>query len=527
MFKYFQNHTKSFLLPCLFFSALTGILSAIAVTAFKLAAQFVIHTSESIYSFVRSDARYLPLLIIGAAGIGVISNLILSASHACRGGGIPSSVAAIRGLTSFKWLASIFVLPFSALLTFLCGIPLGTEGPCVQMGTAIGDGVIRCFAKEKHLGWRRYIMTGGGSAGFSLAASSPITAIIFSTEELSKHFSPMLLTVASLSVIFAQITSQILSFFGVGSTSLFHIGNIPTLELKYLAAPLIIGLICGISSIIFTKLYHLVDKLMRKILGKLSSKAVFQIIFSSVALVGFLLSDTLGNGHSLTDKLLYSNAAWYMLIIIFLIRAVLMMISNTSGTTGGIFLPTLAFGAIIGSLSAKAMIALGIISEDFYILLVVLGIASFLGATSRIPITACIFAIEALGCAGNVLSVIISTTVALLTAYLSGLEDFTDTVINATISRIHKGKTPSVIEVSLTVKETAFVIGKERRDILWPSSCALVSFERAPKNKGNTEIAEGDIITLHYKTYDPSSTAREIEILVGKQSDEVSKVMIP
>ena len=229
MFKHFQNHTKSFLLPCLFFSALTGILSAIAVTAFKLAAQFVIHTSESIYTFVRSDAHYLPLLIIGAAGIGVISNLILSASHACRGGGIPSSVAAIRGLTSFKWLASIFVLPFSALLTFLCGIPLGTEGPCVQMGTAIGDGVIRCFAKEKHLGWRRYIMTGGGSAGFSLAASSPITAIIFSTEELSKHFSPMLLTVASLSVIFAQITSQILSFFKVGSTSLFHIGNIPTL----------------------------------------------------------------------------------------------------------------------------------------------------------------------------------------------------------------------------------------------------------------------------------------------------------
>ena len=522
-----EEHIKSFLLPCLIFSALTGILSAIAVTAFKLAAQGVIHVSESIYSFVRTDPKFLPLLILAAAGIGIISSLILSISHTCRGGGIPSSVAAIRGLTSFKWLASIFVLPFSALLTFLCGIPLGTEGPCVQMGTAIGDGVIRCFGKEKHLGWRRYIMTGGGSAGFSLAASSPITAIIFSTEELSKHFSPMLLTVASLSVAFAQITSQILSFFGIESTSLFHIGNIPTLDLKYLAAPLIIGLICGISSIIFTKLYHLIDKLMRTVLGKLSSKVVFPVIFASVALVGFFLSDTLGNGHSLTDKLLYSNAAWYLLIIVFLIRAAAMMLSNTAGTTGGIFLPTLAFGAIIGSLSAKAMISLGIISEEFYILSVVLGIASFLGATSHIPITACIFAIEALGCTSNVLSVIISTTVALLTVELSGLEDFTDTVINATISRIHKGKTPSVIEVSLTVKKTSFVIGKERRDILWPNSCTLVSFERAQKNKGNTEISEGDIITLHYKTYDPAATAREIEILVGNQSDEVRAVMIP
>ena len=150
------------------------------------------------------------------------------------------------------------------------------------------------------------------------------------------------------------------------------------------------------------------------------------MIFASVALVGFFLSDTLGNGHSLTDKLLYSNAAWYLLIIVFLIRAAAMMLSNTAGTTGGIFLPTLAFGAIIGSLSAKAMISLGIISEEFYILSVVLGIASFLGATSHIPITACIFAIEALGCTGNVLSVIISTTAALLTVELSGLEDFTD-----------------------------------------------------------------------------------------------------
>ena len=44
---------------------------------------------------------------------------------------------------------TVFILPFSALLTFLCGIPLGTEGPAVQMGTAVGKGTVRIFAKKQ------------------------------------------------------------------------------------------------------------------------------------------------------------------------------------------------------------------------------------------------------------------------------------------------------------------------------------------------------------------------------------------
>lgn len=522
-----KGHIKNLLLPCLCFSLLAGFLSALAVTAFKLAAEFTVNLSTGIYSAVRENPIFLPLLLIGAAAIGLLSSYILSLSHSCKGGGIPTAVTAIRGIVSFKWLASITVLPFAALLTFLCGVPLGTEGPCVQMGTAIGDGVVSTLGSDKHRSWRRYIMTAGASSGFAVATSSPIAAILFSIEELHKHFSPLLLTVTSISVVTAQLTVEALALFGIGTIELFELQNIPTLDLHLVFAPLIIGLICGISSILFTRTYHLIDGIMRKTLKKCSTKILFPAIFAAISAVGFLISETLGSGHSLVESLLEAKGAWYMLILVFLIRAVGMMSANTASATGGVFLPTISFGAIIGSLCAQAMISIGLIGEEHYTLMVVLGITAFLAATSRIPLTACVFAVEALSGGGNILALILATTVSLMAVEVSGLEDFTDTLIESKMHSISKGKKPIAVSVPLTVAKDSFVIGKEIRDILWPNSCVVISFERASGNHESAAISESDVITVRYLTHTPSVSADEFKALVGEQSDEINVIMDP
>ncbi len=527
MNKYNSHYVKNLLLPCLFFSVITGIISAILITLFKLGAELVINLSGLIYHSARNTPIWLPCLLLGAIAVGFAANLILGFSKTCRGGGIPTSIAAIRGITSFKWLSSIFLLPVSALLTFLAGLPLGTEGPCVQMGTAIGDGVVQLFGRKKHIGWRRYIMTGGASAGFALATGAPITAILFSMEELHKRFSPLLFSVASISVVICQITSQILADLGIVKLGLFHIGTLPTIPLKLLFIPVAIGVLCGGCSIIFTRAYNRIDKMMRITFESISINIKFPIIFVCIALVGFFISKILGTGHSLIENLFETQTVWYTLIIIFLIRAVFMMVANTSGITGGIFLPTLAFGSIIGTLCAKAFIAIDLIGNEHYILMIILGMTAFLGATSRIPLTACAFAIEALSGINNILAIIIAVTCAFLTVELSGVDDFTDTVIETKAKAIHKGKKSYQINVPLTVYKNAFVIDKDLSDILWPVSCVVLSIERGPNSKEKTTIAEGDVLTVHYKTYDPIATAQEFEILVGDQSEDIDKIMRP
>lgn len=523
----FYNHIIKFLFPCVIFSALTGFWAAILITAFKFAAEWAIRASVLAYETVRANPIWLPVLIIAAALIGVAQSLILSKSHSCKGGGIPSSVAAIKGILGFRWFSGIILLPISSLLTFLAGLPLGTEGPCVQMGTAIGDGVVKSFGKEKHMGWRRYIMTGGASAGFSIATASPISAIIFAMEEIHKHFSPILLSVASISVITAQITARSLAAVGIGDTSFFHIPEIQAIPTTLFFVPFLLGIVVGISSILFTRLYHHVDRMMRIILKRFSVKIVLPILFAAVSVVGFFFADMLGTGHSLIETLFSDEAVWYALILLFLIRAIGMILCNTSGATGGVFLPTLAFGAIIGAFFANCMISLGWIGEEHYGLLVMLGITSFLGASSRIPLTACVFAIEALGAINNVLPIVISTIIALLIVESSGLEDLTDKIIDAKLHKISKGKTPFNVEAPLTVAPNSFVVGKDLRDVLWPNSCVVVAFERAQHLKNQSVISEGDIITVRYVTYDPPSTIKELNNLVGEQTEEIVKLMNP
>lgn len=519
------NHIHRLLFPCLAFSVITGFFSAILITAFKIMAGWVIRLSTAAYEAVRANPGWLPVLVIGAALVGLAASLIMSVSHSCKGGGIPTSVAAIRGIFSFRWVSGVFLLPISALLTFLAGLPLGTEGPCVQMGTAVGNGVVTRLGRETHRGWRRYIMTGGASAGFSIATASPISAVIFSMEELHKHFSPMLLSVASISVITAQITARALSAIGIGEVNFINIPEMQAIPVSLIFAPILLGLISGISAILFTWLYHITDRIMRIVLKRCSGKILLPALFALVAVVGFFLADTLGSGHSFIDSLLTRGAAWYILVLLFLLRAIGMMICNTSGATGGVFLPTLAFGAIVGALCAEGMISLGWIGAEHYVLMVVLGVTSFLGATSRIPLTACIFAVEALGGINNVLPIVIATTVALLSVEASGLEDLTDKIIDAKLHKITKGKKPLDIVVPLTVDRDAFVVGKELRDVLWPNSCVVVAFNRANPSVGHGAILEGDVITVKYVTYDPSVTERELHDLVGEQSADIRRVM--
>jgi len=508
-------HSAKSVLPFLGLSVLAGFLSALAGTAFKLGAEWIIHLSGGVYAAVRQQTLWLPLLILGAAGLGLGASVLVSRFQSCAGGGIPTSVAAVRGIVSFRSLPSVLVLPFSALISFFCGLPLGTEGPCVQMGAAIGDGVTRCLGGKKHQPWRRYVMTGGASAGFSIATAAPISAILFSVEELHKKFSPLLLSGVSVSVLTAQVTARLLALLGIGGGPLFHLSALPELSAALLYAPLLVGIVCGLGSTVFTRFYHTMEKAVHAAMKKCSRTLVFPVLFACTAAVGVCLADSLGTGHGLVDQLLEGRTLWYMLILVFLVRALLMMAANTAGVTGGVFLPTLAFGAIAGSLCAQGLTALGLLAPEHYTLTVILGVTAFLSATSRIPLTACVFAAEAMGGIHNILPLVIAATAAFLLAELSGVEDFTDAVIQAKERAARKGK-PEILVLPLTVEADSFAAGKKLWDILWPNDCVVVSVEHADEGHSGEELRPGDVITLRCRTHSPDDTAKELTALCGR-----------
>lgn len=519
-----KNHfgyIKNLLLPCVAFSSFCGVLTALIVFAFKIISSKVIELSEYLYNFIREKPIWLPIFILIAIALGGIVWLLTHNNTECQGGGIPTAVAALRGFISLRWIKSVLLLPLSALITFFVGIPLGNEGPCVQMGTAIGRGTVQMLGKKKHQAWSRYIMTGGACAGFAAATSAPVTGIIFAFEEAHRHFTPILFMVASISVLTGQITTELLGAFTGIDPSLFHFRVEGAFPIKYLWMPVIVGLACGIVAILFTKAYRLCNKLVRHKLTKIPFIAKILAIFVATVFIGFLSPDNVGSGHSLINILMANGRVWYILILCFLIRAVLLLFSNNTGITGGIFVPTLTFGAIIGALCGKALISVGLISASQYEIMIVIGMVAFLSAASRTPITAVVFAAEALCGFAYILPVAIAVAVAYIIIEIVGIEGFNDTVIHSKVNASHKGRAPIVFDVYLTVKEGAFVIDKEIRDILWPSTCVVLGIDKNVNAKNKTGISEGDVLHVHYQSYSPHATFEELERIVGEQSEDI------
>ena len=516
-----SRYIKSFLLPCVTLSAIAGVLTAASVFAFKLVASWIISCSGAIYGYVRSNPKWLPIAVAAAALCGVAVWLIVRRDKDSRGGGIPTAVATLRGFTPLKWIRSAFIVPLSALITFFAGVPLGNEGPCVQMGTALGQGTVAMFGGRDNQAWKRYIMTGGACAGFATATGAPVTGILFAVEEAHRRFSPMLFMVASISVVTAQVTMNALGQLTGVDVSLFHFRADGEFSLKYVWIPVVIGILCGIVAIFFTKGYTLVRRAVNVGMKKVHLIVKMAGVFAITAVVGFFSADSIGSGHALIDVLIEGEGIWYLLIVCFLIRAVMLMISNNVGVTGGLFIPKLAFGAIIGAICGKLLIAVGIIDHLQYGMIIVISMASFLAASSRTPITATTFAAEALCGFSYILPVAIGVAAAYIVIEAVGIKDFTDTVIESKIEASHKGGEPKIFDVYLTVQPHSFIVEKEIRDILWPPTCVVLEVEKNANAVTGVGISEGDVLHVHYQSFNSHATFEELERLVGRQSDDV------
>ena len=512
------KYLKQTLLPLVVFSLVTGVLTGAVIFLFKIASTAVIGLSEGIYALARQNLLIAPLIIVGAGLVGLLSALILKLIPECRGGGIPSAIGALRGQVPIKNILSLPFVFFASLLTYLGGVPLGTEGPAVQMGTLVGWTTSKVIGK-KTPAWHRYTMTGGACAGFAAATGAPLTGIFFAFEEAHRRFTPMIFISAALTTLFSSLTMHLLCLAGGVNERLFIFSLDSVMPVKYMWSALLIGLICGIFALFFTKAYKKVSKLCERLMRRIPFMARIPLIFVAVALIGLLSAELVGTGHHMIDTLIEGHGIWYMLIIYLLVRSVFLMIANTQGITGGFFIPSLAIGAMIGALCGKGMVALGIMPREYVAITVVIGMVSFLSASSRVPLTALAFALEALSGHTNFLPIAIGVAVAFTVIETVGEHSFNDTVVDMKIAERNRGKEVYENEVELIVARDAFVIGREIRDVLWPPNCMVVSVIKNPYVASHrpSEFGEGDLLRVHFRTTDPEFIAERLEELVGKQ----------
>ena len=405
--------------PILFFSALTGVFSGIVVVLYSFVAELLSHSSKDLYQKVAENPAFIPLLFLALVILAFLSYVIIKFLPEAKGNGIAANEAHDRALHPLSWWRTIVGTILGSYVSFFGGLSFGVEGPSTAIGTSIGALLSKLYKGKKvsekdREELKTSVTVSGFSASITSAFNAPITGLVFTIEELEQKFSPYVILAACGSVVTSLFTSTALrSLLGM-QERLLNVA-INALPFAHSWTLLILGVICGLMAVVFSKSLVLIKEI--KFVKKLHPLVKLIIAYLLTGTVGIFLISALGSGTSLLQDVVSSNLSWWMLLVLLLVKIILTLLAMGSDSIGGILLPTLSIGALIGALMGKLFIQLGV-PEEYFLTFVIVGSAAFLGATFRTPITAIVLVIEITGSLSGGFAIGIEVLIAFLLAEL-------------------------------------------------------------------------------------------------------------
>jgi H+/Cl- antiporter ClcA len=362
-----------------------------AVATGAIAVAFAYCSDAAMRYFHNLSHRFLwwPYLV-APLGLAFSAWLTKTIFVGTEGSGIPQVIAtlAIRKESDRNRLLSIKIAAGKLLLTTLAlasGASIGREGPTVQVGASIMHS-LRRFARFHAADIDRGLILAGGAAGIAAAFNTPLAGVVFAIEELSRSFEQRTSGTILMAVIVAGVTSLALvgNYTYFGSTAAV-MGTSQT----WLAIP-----ICGIAGGLAGGLFSTaMIRLSKPLPPQLQSIRVQRpVLFAGlcgliIAILGWLSSgSTYGTGYSEAKELLQQGAAPTTGFAF--LKATATLISYVSGVPGGVFAPSLAVGAGLGSqlYSWLPLAPSGV--------MVILCMAAYFSGVAQAPLTALVIVTE-------------------------------------------------------------------------------------------------------------------------------------
>ncbi len=368
-----------------FHGGMVGLAAGLVTVLYR----FAISRSEKILKFfihlVSENILYLGLFILVLTVGALVSYFLVKWEPMISGSGIPQTKGELDGVFEQNWLRVLTAKFFGGALAIICGLSLGREGPSIQLGAMTGKG---CSKVVKNPSLKKQYLTCGASAGLAAAFNAPIAGVLFAIEELHKGFSTELV-ISTLSATFiADFVSQ--CFFG--SKPSFDLGVIVHQPLSTYWALILFGLLLGalgaFYNFLMTLTHRFYDRLNR-------FKIIIPFALSAVLIV--FLPDALGPGHSFIEKIAVKDMAIGFLLIVFVVKLAFSMLSFCSEVPGGIFLPMLVMGALIGKIFGSVSISLFGLDQSLLTNFIILGMVGFFTAIVRAPITGIVLVFEMTG----------------------------------------------------------------------------------------------------------------------------------
>jgi len=482
-------------LPILLKSILIGVLVGGVVTAYRFCYSNAEHLSFALYALLRQNMGWLPIVLAGLALAGLGVGFLISRYNLISGSGIPQVKGVIMGYFSGGWLGTLLAKFIGGLICILGGLSLGREGPSIQLGACVAQGVGDRLSST--VTERKILIASGASAGLAAAFNAPLAGALFALEEIFKYFSPVILLSTILSAIVADFVSRII--LGVGTLFQFElVGTIPLKDYWLLA---VLGGILGVCGTLYNLVLLKTQALYKKA-HWLKEKVRPVVPFCLAGVLGMFLPVVLGGGHSLLDSITLSAGIAYLLMLL-IAKFAFSMISFGSGAPGGIFFPLLVMGATIGAIFGGVAVRAGGVEEALFYNFIILAMGGFFSAIVKAPITGIILIVEMTGSMTHLLSLSIVSITAYVTSNLLKSEPIYDSLLGNRIAeqRAKAGDSDrgKKVTVELVVHFGSPAEGKLVRELDLPKNCLLIAVRRAGEElipNGSTRILAGDYLVF-------------------------------
>jgi CIC family chloride channel protein len=374
-----------------FLSAAIGLVAGlIAFALYKLIGLFTnlffFHRWSTDFSSAQhNDLGWMVIVtpVIGGLIVGVMAKY---GTPKIKGHGIPEAMEAVLFNRSRIAPRVAILKPISAAIAIGTGGPFGAEGPIIQTGGAIGSLVGQVFhttAVE-----RKVLLACGAAAGMSATFNTPIAGVILAIELLlfefkSRSFIPLVIASTLATAVHMQL---------LGTGPMFRVSAMDFAIPRGLPFYLVLGLICGLAAVGFSKLLYWVEDQFDKLpVDELWWPAIGAL---GLGIIGFFVPRVLGVGYDTIGDILNGQLAWKILLVVMLAKAAALVVSLGSGTSGGLLAPCFMWSAAMGGIFAMVAnhFVPGAHLSPAAFALVAMG--AVFGAASRATFTFIIFAFE-------------------------------------------------------------------------------------------------------------------------------------
>jgi CIC family chloride channel protein len=258
-----------------------------------------------------------------------------------RGSGVPQTKAALYARDGNISLRTVLGKFGCTAATLACGIPLGREGPSVQVGAGIAS------VLGRWLGLRpekvKALIPVGAAAAIAAAFNTPMAAVLFALEEVVGDLHAPVLG----SVVLASATSWAVLRLLLGNNPLFHVPQYELVHPLEFGIYAVLGVAGGFLSVAFTKL--LLGMRKRFLLLPRSTRWWHPVVGGVlVGLMGWFVPQVLGVGYSYVGSALGGTMALKLMVLLIVLKLFAITTSYASGNAGGIFGPALFLGAMLG-----------------------------------------------------------------------------------------------------------------------------------------------------------------------------------